>query len=180
LLYDIAHENVIHLVEPVLPRFEVLLNENALDASWWIIIFYRGFQNDVPSVKKGLLEYIFSRENKQVLNTMGVEQTFMFNALLKTVDSTNLFQVPTQGTLVSPFGEQLRKFMRNIVDAFNDKEEKITFLKQLVHHMAHFISSHAPILYIMESLTEVEDTGAWGPDELKSLRLLVDRHRNFK
>ncbi|CEJ01490.1 hypothetical protein RMCBS344292_15515 [Rhizopus microsporus] len=31
----------------------------------------------------------------------------------------------------------------------------------------------------MEALAEVDHVSAWGPEELKSLRVLVDRHRNF-
>lgn len=180
LLYDIMHENVIHLVDPVLPRFETLLNANTLDASWWILLLYRGFQNDIASVKKGLLEFIFSRQDKRVLNKMGVEQAFMFGALFKTVDSTNLFQVPTQGTLVSPFGEHFRSFLVNLINALEDQLEKINFLRHLIHHLSHVVSSYAPILYTMEALTEVDPIEAWGPEELKSLRVLVDRHRNFK
>ncbi|KAI7894857.1 uncharacterized protein EV154DRAFT_599678 [Mucor mucedo] len=179
LLYDIMHENVIHLVEPVLPRFETLLNANALDASWWVLLMYRGFQNDTSSVKKGLLEFIFSREDPSILNKMGIEQGFMFGALFKTVDSTALFAVPTQGTLVSPFGEHFREFMRRLVQAFEKEQDKINFLRQLIHHLSHVVSSHAPILYTMEALAEVDYVDAWGPEELKSLRVLVDRHRNF-
>ena len=180
LLYDIMHENVIHLVSPVLPRFETLLNANALDASWWVLLLYRGFQNDTPSVKKGLLEFIFTRENPVILNRLGVEQGFMFAALLKTLDTTGLFSVPTQGTLVSPFGEHYRSFLVRLIKAFENEQEKINFLRQLIHHIAHVVGSYPCILYTMEALTEVDYVEAWGPEELKSLRQLVDRHRNFK
>ncbi|KAI8988894.1 hypothetical protein BDB01DRAFT_719270 [Pilobolus umbonatus] len=179
LLYDIMHENVIHLVEPVLPRFEVLLNADVLHPSWWILVFYRGFQNDISSVKKGVLEYIFSRENPFILNKMGIEHSFIFGALFKTLDQTALFAVPTQGTLVSPFGEHYRHFMFNLIASFEREEDKVAFLRQMIHHLAHVVSSYAPILYTMEALAEASDVNAWGPDELKSLRYLVDRHRNF-
>ncbi|ORE02050.1 hypothetical protein BCV72DRAFT_252709 [Rhizopus microsporus var. microsporus] len=179
LLYDIMHESVIHLVDPVLHRFESLLNaDNGMDPSWWTLIFYRGFQNETASVKRGLLEYIFSRENSQTLHKMGVEQGFMFGALFKTVDNTSLFQVPTQGALVSPFGEHLRAFIYRLVQALQT-EHKVNFLRQLIHHFSHVVSSPAPILYAMEALAEVDRVSAWGPEELKSLRVLVDRHRNF-
>lgn len=174
------HETVIHLIDPVLPRFETLLNANALDASWWVLLFYRGFQNDVASVKKGLLEFIFSRENSSILNKMGMEQGFMFGALFKTVDYTALFQVPTQGTLVSPFGEHFRAFLVHLIAAFENEQDKINFLRQLIHHLSHVVGSYAPILYTMEALAESDYVDAWGPEELKSLRVLVDRHRNFK
>ncbi|ORE16390.1 hypothetical protein BCV71DRAFT_265697 [Rhizopus microsporus] len=179
LLYDIMHESVIHLVDPVLHRFESLLNaDNGMDPSWWTLIFYRGFQNETASVKRGLLEYIFSRENPQTLHIMGVEQGFMFGALFKTVDNTSLFQVPTQGALVSPFGEHFRAFIYRLVQALQT-EHKVNFLRQLIHHFSHVVSSPAPILYAMEALAEVDRVSAWGPEELKSLRVLVDRHRNF-
>lgn len=180
LLYDIMHETVIHLVEPVLPRFETLVNSDVFDPSWWILLLYRGFQNDIGSVKKGLLEFIFSRRDPRILNKLAIEQTFMFGALFKIIDSTALFQVPTQGTLVSPFGESLRSFMLHLVNSIELKQNKVQFLKQLIHHLSHVVSSYVPILYSMESLTEVEPVEAWGPEELKSLRMLVDRHRNFK
>lgn len=127
LLYDIMHESVIHLVEPVLPRFEPLLVSEAapLDASWWICLFYRGFQNDTASVKKGILEYIFGLENVKCLNILGSEREFIFGALFKSIDLTSLYTVPTQGTLVSPFGEKLRSFTRHLVEAFYDKEYKV-------------------------------------------------------
>lgn len=174
------HESVIHLVDPVLHRFESLLNaDNGMDPSWWTLIFYRGFQNETASVKRGLLEYIFSRENPQTLHKMGVEQGFMFGALFKTVDNTSLFQVPTQGALVSPFGEHFRAFIYRLVQAVQT-EHKVNFLRQLIHHFSHVVSSPAPILYAMEALAEVDHVSAWGPEELKSLRVLVDRHRNFK
>ncbi|KAG1051318.1 hypothetical protein G6F43_006464 [Rhizopus delemar] len=180
LLYDIMHESVIHLVDPVLPRFEILLNaDNVMDATWWTLLFYRGFQNETASVKKGLLEYIFSRENPQTLNKMGVEQGFMFGALFKTVDTTALFAVPTQGALVSPFGEHFKSFIYRLVQSIKKEEDKVDFLRHLIHHLSHVVSSPAPILYTMEALAEVDHVHAWGPEELKSLRVLVDRHRNF-
>ncbi|CAO3620518.1 unnamed protein product [Mucor fragilis] len=179
LLYDIMHESVIHLVDPVLPRFETLVKANFLDASWWVLLLHRGFQNDIASVKKCLLEFIFSRQDPEVLNQLGVQQAFMFGALFKTVDNTGLFQVPTQGTMVSPFGEHFRFFMLHLIDAIQDKHEKIQFLRQLIHHISHVVSSYVPILYTMEALAEAQTTDAWGPEELKSLRVLVDRHRNF-
>ncbi|CAO3698396.1 unnamed protein product [Rhizopus stolonifer] len=180
LLYDIMHENVIHLVDPVLPRFEILLNADfGMDASWWILLFYRGFQNETSSVKKGLLEYIFTRQDKNTLNKLGVEQGFMFGALFKTVDSTALFAVPTQGALVSPFGENFRSFIYRLVQSFEQEDAKADFLRHLIHHISHVIGSPAPILYVMEALAEVDPVSAWGPEELKSFRVLVDRHRNF-
>lgn len=179
LLYDIMHENVIHLVDPVLPRFETLLHSNELDASWWVLLLYRGFQNDTPSVKKGLLEFIFSRENPSILNKLGSEQGFMFAALLKILDNTNLFSVPTQGTLVSPFGEHYREFLARLIKSFENDTDRINFLRQLIHHLSHVVGSYAPILYTMEALAESDYVDAWGPEELKSLRVLVDRHRNF-
>lgn len=179
LLYDIMHETVIHLVDPVLPRFETLVKANCLDASWWVLLLHRGFQNDIASVKKCLLEFIFSRQDPDVLNQLGVQQAFMFGALFKTVDNTGLFQVPTQGTMVSPFGEHFRFFMLHLMDAIQDRQEKIQFLRQLIHHLSHVMSSYVPILYTMEALAEAQPIDAWGPEELKSLRVLVDRHRNF-
>lgn len=175
------HENVIHLVDPVLPRFEILLNADfGMDASWWILLFYRGFQNETSSVKKGLLEYIFTRQDKMTLNKLGVEQGFMFGALFKTVDSTALFAVPTQGALVSPFGENFRSFIYRLVQSFEQENAKADFLKHLIHHISHVVGSPAPILYVMEALAEIDPVSAWGPEELKSFRVLVDRHRNFK
>ncbi|CEP13385.1 hypothetical protein [Parasitella parasitica] len=179
LLYDTMHESVIHLVDPILPRFETLLKADFLDASWWILLFHRGFQNDISSVRKGLLEYIFSRQDADVLNKLGVQQGFMLGALFKTVDNTTLFQVPTQGTMVSPFGEHFRFFLLHLINAIQDKQEKVQFLRQLMHHISHVVSSYIPILYAMEALAEVQPVDAWGPEELKSLRVLVDRHRNF-
>ncbi|KAI8359079.1 hypothetical protein EDC96DRAFT_545587 [Choanephora cucurbitarum] len=179
LLYDIMHESVIHLVEPVLPRFETLIRADLLDASWWILLFYRGFQNDVASVKKGLLEFIFSRQQPDVLQKMGVQHMFIFGALLKTLDVASLFQVPTQGTFVSPFGEHFKSFLVHVIESFDQEQDKISFLCQLMHHLSHVVSSYVPILYSMEALTEITEVRAWGPDELKSLRVLVDRHRNF-
>jgi tRNA guanosine-2'-O-methyltransferase len=137
-------------------------------------------QNDTSSVKKGLLEFIFSREDPSILNKMGVEQGFMFGALFKTVDTTNLFSVPTQGTLVSPFGEHFRSFMLHLISAFENESDRVNFLRQLIHHLSHVVNGYAPILYTMEALAESDYCNAWGPEELKSLRVLVDRHRNFK
>ncbi|RCH86084.1 hypothetical protein CU098_001180, partial [Rhizopus stolonifer] len=171
---------VIHLVEPVLPRFESLLHADLLDPSWWILLLYRGFQNDVASVKKGLLEFIFLRQDKFVLNKMCVQHMFVFGALFKTLDVASLFQVPTQGTLVSPFGEHFKTFLVNAIRAFEKDHDRIGFLRQLMHHISHVVSSYVPILYSMEALAQTEEMNAWGPDELKSLRVLVDRHRNFK
>ncbi|KAG0167145.1 Tar (HIV-1) RNA binding protein 1 [Apophysomyces sp. BC1034] len=180
LLYDTMHEAVVHLVEPVLPRFELLLSDAArMEASWWILLFYRGFQNETASVKKAILEYIFGIQNSKCLNLLGNQNDFIFGTLFKTLDVTALYSVPTQGTLVSPFGEHLKAFVTHLVCALEQQQEKIKFLRQLIHHLTHVIGSHVFILYLMESLTEMESIPAWGTDELKSLRYLVDRHRNF-
>ncbi|KAI7902965.1 uncharacterized protein BX663DRAFT_551827 [Cokeromyces recurvatus] len=187
LLYDIMHENVIHLVDPVLPRFELILKETdslQLDPSWWILLFYRGFENDTPSVKKCLLEYIFGQRQHDVLNKLAIQPSFMFDALLKVVDNTSLFQVPTIGTMVSPFGEHFKTFMTHLIhDGFvkGQEEERTRVLRQLICHLSRVVNSPLPILYAMEALAEVDErvVDAWGPEELKSLRILVDRHRNF-
>ncbi|KAI9478551.1 MAG: hypothetical protein EXX96DRAFT_571334 [Benjaminiella poitrasii] len=187
LLYDIMHENVIHLVDPVLPRFELILTETdslQLDPSWWILLFYRGFQNDTPSVKKCLLEHIFNQHQHSVLNKLAVQSGFMFDALLTAVDNTSLFQAPTIGSMVSPFGEHFKSFMTCVIhDGFveGQEEQRSVFLKQLIHHLSRVVNSPVPILYAMEALADVDESvnNGWGPEELKSLRVLVDRHRNF-
>lgn len=128
LLYEIMHETVIHLVEPVLPRFEMMLTnaETTMDPSWWILLFYRGFQNETYSVKKGILEYIFTLENQNVLQLLASQYDFMFGAMLKTVDVMSMYTVPTQGVLISPFGEKLKSFIRNLISAVDDTDEKVS------------------------------------------------------
>ncbi|KAI8138427.1 hypothetical protein BJV82DRAFT_631498 [Fennellomyces sp. T-0311] len=181
LLYEIVHETVIHLVEPVLPRIEALLTntETEMDASWWIILFYRGFQNDTSSVKKGILEYIFSLQNPKSLSLLAVQSDFIFGTLLKSIDVISMYSVPTQGTLVSPFGEKLKDFMHRLVQSIETNDQKIEFLCQLLHHISHVVNGYVPILYIMEGIVEMDEIKAWGSDELRTLRYLVDRHRNF-
>lgn len=121
------HETVIHLVEPVLPRFEMMLTnaETTMDPSWWILLFYRGFQNETSSVKKGILEYIFTLENRNVLQLLASQNDFMFGAMLKTVDVMAMYTVRTQGVLISPFGEKLKSFIRNLVSAVDNTDEKV-------------------------------------------------------
>ncbi|CAO3617655.1 unnamed protein product [Cunninghamella echinulata] len=180
LLYEIMHENVIHLVQPVLPRFEYLLSyEPRLDASWWTLILHRGFNNETVVIQKEIWEYIFARQNLDTLNQLGCQLNFFFGTLLKTIDSTTLYSVPTQGTLVSPFGEHLKSFITKIVSAFNNQDTKKQFLQQMIHRLAHVINSHIMILYIMEGLADCEPFLCWTKEELKSLRYLVDRHRHF-
>lgn len=126
LLYEIMHENVLHLVQPVLSRFESLLSyEPHLDASWWTLILHRGFNNETLVIQKEIWEYIFARENVDTLNKLGSQQNFFFGAFLKTIDSTNLYSVPTQGTLVSPFGEHLKSFITKIVGAIKHQDVKV-------------------------------------------------------
>lgn len=119
------HETVLHLVKPVLSRLEHLLSSPDMDPSWWILLFYRGFHNDTTSVKKGILEYIFTLQNKQSLNMMGIQRDFVFGALLKTIDVTSLYAVPTQGTLVSPFGEKIKLFVTHLLGALERTEDKV-------------------------------------------------------
>lgn len=144
LLYEIMHEPVLHLVTPVLPRFEMLLTNQkiSLDASWWILLFYRGFQNDTTSVKKGILEYVFGIQNPTCLNALGVQRDFIFGALLKAIDVTNLYSVPTRGTLVSPFGEKLKAFMINLINSIKDTEERVdinpVFFSTIIIHEETF------------------------------------------
>ncbi|KAI9275765.1 hypothetical protein BDA99DRAFT_195528 [Phascolomyces articulosus] len=181
LLYEIVHETVIHLVEPVLPRLEILLNntDTNMDASWWILLFYRGFQNDMSSVKKGILEYIFGLQNPRSLNLLASQSDFIFGTLLKSIDIISMYSVPTQGTLVSPFGEKLKDFMHRLVQSIETEEQKATFLSHLLHHIAHVVNGYVPILYIMEGIVDIDGLSAWGSDELRTMRYLVDRHRNF-
>ncbi|KAI9323060.1 hypothetical protein BX666DRAFT_2016546 [Dichotomocladium elegans] len=182
LLYEIMHETVIHLVEPVLPRFERLLTNDhmTVDPSWWILLFHRGFQNDTASVKKGILEYIFSLENAKALRVLGAQNDFIFGALLKTVDVMALYSVPTQGTLVSPFGEKLKGFMYRLTQVFDNPDQKVNFLSQLIQYMSHVLNGYIPILFILEAISEADGIPSWAADELKAMRYLVDRHRNFQ
>ncbi|KAI8096188.1 uncharacterized protein BX664DRAFT_323334 [Halteromyces radiatus] len=181
LLYDTMHETVVHLVEPVLPRFESLLCSTSLhlDASWWTLLLYRGFNNETSNVQKLIWEYLFARQNTNTLNQLVSQQDFFFGSLLKSLDNTSIYSVNSQGTLVSPFGERLKLFISHIIQNFKDDNAKKKFIRQLIHHLAHVISSHILILYIMESLAETKYIACWGGEELKSLRYLVDRHRHF-
>ncbi|KAG2223961.1 hypothetical protein INT45_013418, partial [Circinella minor] len=181
LLYEIVHETVIHLVEPVLPRLEVLLTNTDInmDPSWWILLFYRGFANDMASVKKGILEYVFGLQNPLSLNLLASHSDFIFGTLLKSIDIISMYSVPTQGTLVSPFGEKLKDFMHRLVQAIDTQEHKAQFLSQLLHHIAHVLNGYVPILYIVEGIVDISGLPAWGSDELRTMRFLVDRHRNF-
>ncbi|CAO3587682.1 unnamed protein product [Absidia cylindrospora] len=181
LLYDTMHESVIHLVEPVLNRFESLLGSSGmcLDTSWWILLLYRGFNNEIRSVQMVIWEYIFARQNSNTLDQLAAQPDFFFGAFLKSIDNTSIFSVSTQGIMVSPFGEHLKSFMAHIISNFTSIDDKKRFLKQLIHHLAHVVNSHVLILYIMESLAEADSTSCWSSEELKSLRYLVDRHRHF-
>ncbi|ORZ16603.1 hypothetical protein BCR42DRAFT_415426 [Absidia repens] len=181
LLYDTMHESMVHLVEPVLNRFESLLGSTQvrLDTSWWILLLYRGFNNEIRSIQMVIWEYIFARQNSNTLDQLASQSDFFFGAFLKSIDNTSIFSVSTQGTMVSPFGEHLKSFMARIISNFTSMDDKKRFLKQLIHHLAHVVNSHVLILYIMESLAEANSTPCWSSEELKSLRYLVDRHRHF-
>ncbi|RUS25589.1 hypothetical protein BC938DRAFT_471926 [Jimgerdemannia flammicorona] len=129
LLYDIMHEPVSHLVEPVLPRFDLILRKPNpstphLHSTWWALLFYRGFQNDTVSVKRRILEYVLSIESPEALNVLGCEFEFIFSALLTTLDNTALYSVPTLGTMVSPFGEMVRTFCGRLIKAYEKDEDR--------------------------------------------------------
>ena len=96
-----------------------------MDPSWWILLFYRGFANDMASVKKGILEYVFGLQNPLSLNLLASHGDFIFGTLLKSIDIISMYSVPTQGTLVSPFGEKLKEFMHRLVQAIDTQEHKV-------------------------------------------------------
>lgn len=131
LLYDIMHEPVSHLVEPVLPRFDLILRKPAspstphLHSTWWSLLFYRGFQNDTVSVKRKIVEYVLSIESLEALNVLGCEFEFIFSALFITIDNTALYSVPTLGTMVSPFGEMVRTFVGRLIQAYKKDEDRV-------------------------------------------------------
>jgi tRNA guanosine-2'-O-methyltransferase len=127
LLYDTMHENVIHLVDPILPRFELLLSgsDPALDPSWWTLLLYRGFQNDAVSVRKKILEYVFGLEKKESLVTIGKQYDFLFGVFFAAIDTSSLYTVLSLGTMISPTGEMLRGFIRKLIEAVDDAEEKV-------------------------------------------------------
>jgi tRNA guanosine-2'-O-methyltransferase len=127
LLYDIMHENVLHLVDPILPRFELLLfsSDPAIDPSWWTLLLYRGFQNEAMSVRKRILEYVFGFETKQSLLAVARQYDFLFGVFFAAIDTTSLYTVSTLGAMVSPTGEMLRGFIRKLIEAVEDTDEKV-------------------------------------------------------
>lgn len=130
LLYDIMHESVIHLVEPVLNRFETLLGSLSpipcLDASWWTLLLYRGFRNETRAVQIAIWEYIFARQAPETLTQLASQPQFFFGAFMKSIDNTSIFSVVNQGVMVSPFGEHLKVFMQRIVANFKSIDDKVT------------------------------------------------------
>ncbi|KAH8553159.1 hypothetical protein BGW37DRAFT_488649 [Umbelopsis sp. PMI_123] len=182
LLYDIMHENVLHLVDPILPRFELLLfsSDPAIDPSWWTLLLYRGFQNEAMSVRKRILEYVFGFETKQSLLAVAKQYDFLFGVFFAAIDTTSLYTVSTLGAMVSPTGEMLRGFIRKLIEAVDDGDEKITLIQQLIHHVAFVMTSFIAMMYVTEALTDVAPCKAFGPEELKSVRVLVDKNMNFQ
>ncbi|KAI9277942.1 hypothetical protein BC943DRAFT_298425 [Umbelopsis sp. AD052] len=182
LLYDIMHENVLHLVDPILPRFELLLfsSDPAIDPSWWTLLLYRGFQNEAMSVRKRILEYVFEFETKQSLLAVARQYDFLFGVFFAAIDTTSLYTVSTLGAMVSPTGEMLRGFIRKLIEAVEDVDEKTTLIQQLIHHVAFVMTSFVAMMYVTEALTDVAPCQAFGPEELKSVRVLIDKNMNFQ
>jgi hypothetical protein len=127
LLYDIMHENALHLVDPILPRFELLLSSSnpSIDPSWWTLLLYRGFQNEAISVRKKILEYVFGLEKMESLLAVGRQHEFLFGVFFAAIDTSSLYTVSSLGTMVSPTGEMLRCFIRRLVETINDLDEKV-------------------------------------------------------
>lgn len=182
LLYDIMHENVGHLVDPILPRLETLMIGSglALDPSWWTLLLYRGFQNEAISVRKKILEYVLNLDKPASLLVVAKRPEFLFGVFFGAIDTSSLYTVQTLGTMISPFGEMLRKFIRNLIQCLDDPKEKADLIRQLIHHIAFVMTSFIPIIYIAEALTDVDSCEAFGSVELKSIRVLVDRNRSFQ
>jgi tRNA guanosine-2'-O-methyltransferase len=182
LLYDTMHESVGHLVDPILPRLETLMTGSglALDPSWWTLLLYRGFQNEAISVRKKILEYVLNLDKPAPLLVVAKRPEFLFGVFFAAIDTSSLYTVQTLGTMISPFGEMLRKFIRNLIQCLDDPKEKAELIRQLIHHIAFVMTSFIPIIYIAEALTDVDSCEAFGSVELKSIRVLVDRNRSFQ
>ncbi|KAI8074159.1 hypothetical protein BC940DRAFT_290184 [Gongronella butleri] len=180
LLYDLMHETEVHLVIPVLPRFEHLMAaQPALHTTWWTLLIFRGLNGEINNAQKYLWDYLLTRKEPDTLNKIAAQLDFFFTTLWKSIDNTSLFGVASLGTMVSPFGEHVKEFITNLVSSLEDATLKTKFIQQMIHHLCHVTSSHILILYTMEGLAECDAHACWGPEELKSLRHLVDRHRHF-
>ncbi|ORX62740.1 hypothetical protein DM01DRAFT_1403192 [Hesseltinella vesiculosa] len=181
LLYDVMHETEVHLVTPVLPRLEHLMSaQPSLHSSWWNLLIYRGFHGDCNSSQKAIWEYIFTRKQPDTLNRIGSQLDFFFNTLWKCLDSTALFAVSGLGLMVSAFGEHVKTFIARLVPSIKESNVRKNFLQQMIHHLAHVVTSHILIMYTLEGLAECDDCACWGTEELKSLRHLLDRHHRFE
>jgi hypothetical protein len=53
-------------------------------------------------------------------------------------------------------------------------------IRQLIHHVAFVMTSYVPLMFVAESLTDIEPCKAFGAEELKSIRVLVDGNRHFQ
>ncbi|KAL1922521.1 uncharacterized protein VTP21DRAFT_10060 [Calcarisporiella thermophila] len=130
LLFDSFFEAAaVHLVKPLLPAIAKFLSPAEgspnIHPSWWTLMLKSGLKNEILNIRKTLLRYIFSLEDKRALVTLGRQHEFVFGQLMIALDNPALYHVPTLGTCVCGMGEALRTYVGRSIAAFEDLEESV-------------------------------------------------------
>ncbi|RKO84675.1 hypothetical protein BDK51DRAFT_48801 [Blyttiomyces helicus] len=106
-------------------RFHHQCPESSTSWSKWCLVLRRGCVNPALPIRKRFMEYIASIEDVTLLKILGLQWDFLLESFISHLDNADLYNVPGLGSFVSPFGEQLRLFFRNLVLSYGSLDDQV-------------------------------------------------------
>ena len=175
LLYETIQETQVHLVEPVLPLLETLLQPDQdiwLGMPWWECIMKRAFANPSVSVRKVVLNAIIELNIKE-LPVLRTSVSFLFGPLLSILSNSFLYAAIDAIQIHSGFGDKVATFYKNFIDAFTEEQEKAQCIRFYMKQLSINAVGAVPLLFLVQPLMEIEDFPVLCSDDVKSLEALA-------
>ncbi|KAJ2995331.1 Tar (HIV-1) RNA binding protein 1 [Globomyces sp. JEL0801] len=169
LLFDIAQEPSLHLVEGQISKFGNASKN--LHSTWFTILLERGTMNFSAPIRKKVLEYILSIKEPKLLRIIGTNWEYLSDLFIKYLDKAVLYSVPGLGSFVSPFGNLLSEFLIRIVKSYESNSDLNKFYKLIINLLPTF-TSRVPIIFVLQGLSDGLEESGKDMDVLSATELL--------
>ncbi|XP_006011684.1 probable methyltransferase TARBP1 [Latimeria chalumnae] len=179
LIMETLEENQVHVVRPVLPKINKLMEAALPDnesrpqfhMSWFTCIYKRMFDSENRAIiKEGVGHFL----DLSVMKNSSISQEFaefIVGPLMDALSDSSLYSRSAEQLMGScpSLGVKLQRFFLTFVTSLPE-ESQGAFLLQLVHNLASRHWSSIPLVMICQALAHIPPCKAWGAEGLHVIR----------
>ncbi|XP_028401420.1 probable methyltransferase TARBP1 [Dendronephthya gigantea] len=183
-LLETLEEKQLHVIQPVLPRIDELVNATKktkdisfplLHVSWLSVIVHRAAIHENRFIKKwGVMTLLTLNFHEVPFLQNKTTRNFTCDTFIMLLKEPTLYAKNHGESKSEPsaLSSHLLKFFKKCLHAVNE-EEKTGFFAQVFTSISRYNISHVPLTFIVQSLSNVPRISVFGSELLSSLRSII-------